>query len=203
MERTGRVKIVRAEHFKLPLEPESERAKMQRVFRERLQALGALTEEAVIVSLAVPRMRWVGDKKLEWQDVCTKDHLHKDVQKFRDLIDVKRSARLEITTKDAVHAYLLVFGNGRKSEIAGFLWALRKEYPEFAMKHRPEKRLVKVAQLFGPPIEEEREVRIPVQIGSVDELVSTVGQALSRLRAEGKVSEAGIGEVEGDGLGEF
>lgn len=184
----ARVRIVRHEHLKQRWPAESERAEKLRVFRQKIGMLApGVTEEAVIVTLAQPRVAWVGEKKIEWQDRYSKDHLHIDVQKFRDLIDAKKSAGYEITIKDAVEAYLLVFGYGRKSMIAGFLWALKSEYPEFAVKHEEVTKVVKETQLFGPPREVLKTERIARPIASVEELVDTVGQALSRLRAEGVI----------------
>lgn len=184
----ARVRVVRHEYLKQRWPAESERAEKLRVFRQKIGMLApGVTEEAVIVTLAQPRLRWVGEKKIEWQDRYSKDHLHIDVQKFRDLIDGKKSAGYEITIKDAVEAYLLVFGFGRKSMIAGFLWALKDEYPEFAVKHEEVTHVVKEAQLFGPPREVLKTERIARPIASVEELVDTVGQALSRLRAEGVI----------------
>lgn len=209
-----RTRIVRAEYFRTPLPREDqpppglspielfvwksqrERAEKLGIVREKLGApKPVVIEEAVIVTLAEKRQRWKGDEKIEWQDLFTRDHLHREVQKFKDLIDRKKAAGYAITIKDAVDAYLLVFGHGRKSVIAGFLWALRNEYPEFLTKHRPEVRTVMVPQLFGPPKEETRTVRVPITIMSADELASTVGQALSRLSRDGKI--AGLGEAVG------
>jgi hypothetical protein len=205
-----RTRIVRAEYFKTALpveEPPPDLSPLERLVwesqRDRAERLGiirrkigaaekAVTEEAVIVTLAEKRSRWKGDQKIEWQDLYTKDHLHRPVQAFKDLIDRKKAAGYAITTKDAVEAYLLVFGHARKSEIAGFLWALRKDYPEFTTKHRPETRPVMVPQLFGPPKEEEKIFRVPVTITSPDELINTVGQALSRLKSEGVVGSAEV-----------
>ena len=188
-EAEARVRIIRHEHLKQRWPTTSERAEKLRVFRQKLGITEpGVTEEAVIVTLAQPRARWVGEKKIEWQDRYSKDHLHIDVQKFRDLIDGKKSAGYEITIKDAVEAYLLVFGYGRKSMIAGFLWALKDEYPEFAVKHEETTKVVKEAQLFGPPKQVLKTERIARPIGSVEELVDTVGQALSRLRTEGIIN---------------
>jgi hypothetical protein len=178
------VKIIRHEHFRKRLPVDSERARLQRVFRRRFEAVPEVTEEAVIVEIAEPRERWMDDRKIEWMDKFTKDHLHIDVQRFRDLIDAKKAAGLEITIKDAVEAYLLVWGYGRKSTIAGFLWAMSDDYPEFRMKHEEVREPVKVKPLFGPEREEVRVRRVAKPIVSVDALVDTVGQALSRL-AEG------------------
>jgi len=180
------VKIIRAEHFKKRLPVDSERARMQRVFRRRFEAVPEVTEEAVIVEIGEPRERWKGDRKIEWMDKYVKDHLHLDVQRFRDLIDAKKAAGKEITISDAVYAYVLVWGYGRKSVIAGFLWALSDEYPEFRVKHEEVREVVKVKPLIGPEREEIRIRRVRKPIGSVDELTSVVGEKLSRL-AEGKV----------------
>jgi hypothetical protein len=181
------VKIVRAEHFKKRLPVDSERARMQRVFRRRFEAVPEVTEEAVIVEIAEPRERWKDDRKIEWMDKYAKDHLHLDVQRFRDLIDGKKAAGKEITISDAVYAYVLVWGYGRKSMIAGFLWAMSDEYPEFRVKHEEIREVVKVKPLIGPEREEVKIRRVAKPIASVDELVDTVGQALSRLSSEGLI----------------
>jgi hypothetical protein len=164
---------------------DSERARMQRVFRRRFEAEPEITEEAVIVEIAEPRERWKGDRKIEWMDKYVKDHLHIDVQRFKDLIDAKKAAGYEITISDAVEAYLLVWGYGRKSVVAGFLWAMSDEYPEFRVKHEEIREVVKVKPLIGPEREEVRIRRVAKPVGSVDELVDTVGQALSRLARKG------------------
>jgi len=180
-------KVIRHEHFKKRLPVDSERARMQRVFRRRFAETPEVTEEAVVVSVAEKRERWKDDKKIEWQDLYTKDHLHIDVQKFKDLIDAKKAAGLEITVKDAVLAYVLVWGYGRKSTIAGFLWAMSDEYPEFRVKHEEIREVVTVKPLIGPEREEVKIRRIARPVASVDELVDTVGQALSRLSSEGMI----------------
>jgi len=181
------VKVVRHEHFKKRLPVDSERARMQRIFRRRFEAVSELTEEAVIVEIAEKRERWKDDRKIEWQDKWVKGHLHIDVQRFRDLIDGKKAAGLEITVKDGVEAYLLVWGFGRKSTIAGFLWAMSDDYPDFRVKHEEIREVVKVKPLIGPEREEEKIRRVRKTVESVDELVDTVGQALSRLRDEGVI----------------
>ena len=178
---------MRAEHFKKRLPVDSERARMQRVFRRRFEAVPEVTEEAVIVEIAEPRERWKDDRKIEWMDKYAKDHLHLDVQRFRDLIDGKKAAGKEITISDAVYAYVLVWGYGRKSMIAGFLWAMSDEYPEFRVKHEEIREVVKVKPLIGPEREEVKIRRVAKPIASVDELVDTVGQALSRLSSEGLI----------------
>jgi hypothetical protein len=180
-------KVVRHEHLKFSRALDSERAERLKVFRKRIGEVisPTVTEEGVIVTIAEKRERWTDDKKIEWQDLYTRDHLHIDVQKFRDLIDGKKSAGLEITVKDAVEAYLLVWGYGSKSVIAGFLWAMSDDYPEFRVKHEEIRETVKVKPLFGPEREEVKIRRVAKTIGSVDELVNTVGQALSRLAMEG------------------
>jgi hypothetical protein len=158
---------------------------MLKVFRRRLEVAPEVAEEAVIVEIAEPRERWKDEHKIEWMDKYLKDHLHIDVQRFRDLIDAKKAAGKEITISDAVEAYLLVWGYGRKSVIAGFLWAMSDDYPEFRVKHEEIRETVKVKPLVGPEREEVRIRRVAKQIETVDELVDTVGQALSRLAAEG------------------
>ena len=181
-------KVVRAEHFKKKLPVDSERARMQRVFRRRFEAVPDVTEEAVIVEIAEKRERWKDDRKIEWQDKWSKDHLHIDVQKFKDLIDAKKAAGLEITVKNAVLAYVLVWGYGRKSTIAGFLWAMSDDYPEFRVKgHEEVREVVRVKPLIGPEREEVKIRRVVKPFESVDEFADTVGEALSRLRDEGLI----------------
>jgi hypothetical protein len=180
-------KVIRHEHLKFSRAMDSERAERLKVFRKRIGEVisQTVTEEGVIVTIAEKRERWKDDRKIEWQDLYSRDHLHIDVQKFRDLIDAKKSAGLEITIKDAVEAYLLVWGYGRKSVIAGFLWAMGDDYPEFRVKHEEIREPVKVKPLFGPEREEVKIRRVAKPIPSVDELVDTVGQVLSRLSTEG------------------
>lgn len=188
------IRIVRSEHLRFQRPIESERAERLKVFRERIKGedITTVTEEAVIVSLTEPAYRIIDKpdgerRKIEWQNLFTKDHLHIDVMKFKDLIDAKKAAGLSITIKDAVYAYLLVFGYGRKSEIAGFLWAISDVYPEFRVKHEEVRTTIRVQPLTGPPRDEVRISRIAKQMTNVEELVSTVGQALSRLGAEGAI----------------
>ena len=56
------------------------------------------------------------------------DHFHSDVNRFEDLLSQKRLAGYKISAKDAVLAYLLVFGVGSRHLIAGYL----STFPEFS-----------------------------------------------------------------------
>jgi hypothetical protein len=71
--------------------------------------------------------------------------------------------------------------------IAGFLWAMSDEYPEFRVKHEEVREPVKVKPLIGPEREEVKIRRVAKPVASVEELVDTVGQALSRLSSEGAI----------------
>ncbi len=57
----------------------------------------------------------------------TVDHFYSDVNRFEDLLSQKRLAGYKTSTKDAVLAYLLIFGHGSRHLIAGYL----STYPEF------------------------------------------------------------------------
>jgi len=227
----GKVRVVRAEHYKKKWPLESEMARRLMVFRRRLEAepVEFVTEEAVLVELSEDREKWIGltdwlkdyyntkdareaierfrklppedreeiiaegrrrgyrIRKIKWRDLYKKSHLHLDVQRFKDLIEAKKAAGLEITIADGVEAYLMVFGHGRKSQIAAFLWALGDEYPEFRMKHVEVKEKVKVKPLLGREREEVRVRRVAKPMESVEELIPRVGEALSRLRRKGVI----------------
>lgn len=92
-----------------------------------------IVEEAVVVKLKQRRERKVAGKPRVWFDVYHVDHRHNDLVRFRDLIGHKRGQGYEVTVKDGVLAYMLVFKWGRKSVIAGFLQA-DTAFPEFAGK---------------------------------------------------------------------
>lgn len=90
-------------------------------------------EEAVVVKLKQRRERKVAGRPRVWHDVYHVDHRHSDIVRFKDLIAHKKAQGYEITVRDGVLAYMLVFKWGRKSVIAGFLQA-DMAFPEFKGK---------------------------------------------------------------------
>lgn len=183
------VEISRHEHYRKEHIVDSGRVAKLRLFRKRLKEVisPTVTEEAVIVTLREKRERFVDDKKVEWHDEFTTDHLHPDVVRFKDLIDHKKAAGKEITIKDGVLAYLLVWGYGRKSTIAGFLWAISDDYPEFRYTHKEVREPVVTRPLVGPPVTKIKVRRVKTPLKGAADLVPVIGQALSRLRAEGVI----------------
>lgn len=124
------VEIVRAEKLRIPREVDSGRMEALKTFKTRITDWAApsptVYEQPVIVTIREKRERKVDGKKT-FYDEYTFDHLHRDVVQFEDLIADKKAAGYTVTVKDAVLAYLLVFGNGMASVITGFLRA----FPEW------------------------------------------------------------------------
>jgi hypothetical protein len=186
------VKIGRAEHLRLPRVLDSQRVERLRLFRKRFKEFEApsptVSEEAVIVTLREKREGLVDTHRVEWYDEFTTDHRHADIVRFKDLIDHKKSLGKEITVKDGVLAYLLVWGQGRKSTIAGFLWAISDDYPDFRYTHEEVRTTETVISLTGEKQEKPVVKRVRKELANADQLASVVGQALSRLRAEGSIN---------------
>jgi len=182
--------IVRAERLKLQRYADSDRVRRLRVFRTRIHEWAAPSpvffEEPIIVVVKEGRSALVRERKIVWWEEFKKDHLHLDVVRFRDLVDKKRAAGFEITVRDGVLAYLLVFGWARKSIVTGFLWAVSDLYPEF----RSSKELVKVEEVYrglGPEEVVTIERGTKVEVEDIGKLSASVGQALSRFQREGLI----------------
>ena len=158
-----------------------------RTFRTRITEWGKpsleLFEEPVIVTIKKKRKRTVDEREVEWWDEFTKDHLHVDVVRFRDLLDHKKATGYTLGVSDGVLAYMTIFGYGEKSVISGFLWAMSDIYPEF----RSRAELIKIVEVYKGLKPEER---ISVVKGTLKEiedsgkLTEAVGQALSRFARE-------------------
>ena len=117
--------ISRAERLKIPRVLDSGRLAKLKVFRTRItdwaEPSAEVVEEPIIVCVKEKRKRTVDEREIEWYDEICKDHFHVDVMRFEDLIEHKKAAGYTVSVRDAVLAYVLVFGWGRKSVIAGFL----------------------------------------------------------------------------------
>lgn len=167
------MKIVRAEHLRFPRVVDSERVERLRLFRKRLgEASPTVTEEAVIVTLKVDDVE------------ITKDHIHANVTRFKDLIDHKKAAGYRISIKDGVDAYLLVWGAGSKSMIAGFLWAMSDEYPEFRYTSEEVEVTETYKTLTGEVLERKVKKRPGMLLKTPEELAEVVGVYLSRMLKE-------------------
>jgi len=134
----GGVQITKAERLRIPRRLSDEHIAKLKTFKTRITDWAEPTpivyDEPIIVCI-----------KRRGIERCF-DHFHVDVLRFEELLNAKRKLGYSVSVKDAVLAYMLVFGRGSRHLIAGFL----SVYPEFAAV-TPE----------------------------------TVGQALSRLKAEG------------------
>ncbi len=134
----GEVRITRAERLRIPRTRSELRLAKLKVFKSRIsdwqEPSPLVYDEPIIVTIK--------SRGIE----RTVDHLYSDVTRFEDLLSQKRLAGYKTSDKDAVLAYLLIFGHGSRHLISGYL----STYPEFSTI-TPE----------------------------------TVGQALSRLKAEG------------------
>lgn len=129
------VEIVKAERLRLPRILNSGRVAALKMFRHRItdwvEPATTVYEEPVIVTIKKKRKRIVDKREVEWWDEFTKDHLHPDVMRFRDLLDHKKAVGYTITVVDGVLAYMTVFGYGERAIITGFLRAMGDVYPAF------------------------------------------------------------------------
>jgi len=146
----------------------------------------------VVVTIKVKRRKRVGDRMVEWEETQTFTHPASDVQRFIDLLNrLKRERKLSIV--DGVLAYFIVFTYGRKSVIAGFLWALRDIFPEFqkTVERVPEKVTYKTLRGYEEKtiIKETRK-----KVSDPNELTGTVVEAISRLVREGIISRVKLKE---------
>ncbi len=134
------VRIIRAERLRIPRERSKRQIAKLRAYKGRITAWidppTVVYVEPIIVAIKA--------REIE----RSRDHFYSDVLRFEDLISQKKLAGYVVSAKDAVFAYLLIFGHGSRHLIAGFL----STFPEFSTI-TPE----------------------------------TVGQALSRLKAEGLI----------------
>jgi hypothetical protein len=67
------------------------------------------------------------------------------------------------------------------------LWGISDDYPEFRFTHKEVREPVVTRPLVGPPVTEVKVRRVKTPLEGAADLVSVVGQALSRLRAEGVI----------------
>ncbi len=182
------VVITRAERLRLSRFLNGFRRARLRSFRTRIsdwaEPSPTVYDEPVIVTVKYRRTRLVAGEEVEWWEEYTKDHLHVDVQRFCDLIDRKKAAGFHVSIADGVVAYLTVFGFARKSIVAGFLWAMSDLYPEF----REVREEIKVKETYVTPLGEVKErlvtKRVEKTAEKAEDLVSSVGEILSRLSKE-------------------
>ena len=115
----GEVRITRAERLRIPRTRSELRLAKLRVFKSRIsdwqEPSPLVYDEPIIVTIK--------SRGIE----RTVDHFYSDVNRFEDLLSQKRLAGYKTSTKDAVLAYLLIFGHGSRHLIAGYL----STYPEF------------------------------------------------------------------------
>ncbi|MBA7639586.1 hypothetical protein ES703_47245 [subsurface metagenome] len=132
------VRITRAERLRIPRERDKRRIAKLKIYKKRIPDW---TEPSPIFYVE-PIIVCIKAREIErcW------DHFYSDVLRFEDLISQKKLAGYKVKARDAVFAYLLIFGHGSRHLIAGFL----STFPEFST--------------ITP---------------------ATVGEALSRLKAEG------------------
>lgn len=116
----GEVKIVRCERLRIPRTRDKARIAKLKVYKTRIPdwAEPSLTvyDEPIIVCI-----------KSRGIERCV-DHFYSDVIRFEDLLSQKKQAGYKISAKDAVLAYLLIFGHGSRHLIAGYL----STYPEWS-----------------------------------------------------------------------
>lgn len=120
MSEDGGVIIDRAERLRIPRELSSSQIAKLKTFKTRIsdwaQPQTIVYDEPIIVCI-----------KKGSVERCF-DHFHVNVIRFEELIDQKRRGGYSVSAKDAVLAYMLVFGHGSRHVIAGFL----STYPEFS-----------------------------------------------------------------------
>lgn len=127
------VVISRAERLRIKRVLDGMRAATLRAwaFRTRItewaEPSPTVYEEPVIVCIKEKRKRRIDEREIEWYDEICKDHFHSDVMRFEDLIEHKKALGYKVSVRDAVLAYMLVFGWARKSIITGFL----RTFPEW------------------------------------------------------------------------
>ena len=114
------VRITRAERLKIPRERDKMRLAKLRAFKKRISGWA---DPSPIVYVE-PIIVCIEAREIErcW------DHFYSDVVRFEDLISQEKLAGYKVKAKDAVFAYLLIFGHGSRHLIAGFL----STFPEWS-----------------------------------------------------------------------
>jgi len=116
----GEVKITRAERLRIPRERDKTHIAKLKAFKTRIidwaEPSTTVYDEPIIVTIK--------SREIE----RTFDHFYSDVTRFEDLLSQKKLAGYKVSAKDAVLAYLLVFNQGSRHLIAGYL----STYPEFS-----------------------------------------------------------------------
>ena len=180
--------IARAERLRIPRTLNSGRLAKLKAFKTRIpeweKATAEVYDEPIIVTLKVKRELRT-DGVIPYEVERTFDHFHADVVRFEELVDRSKGAGKALSIKDGVLAYLIVFKRGSRHLIAGFLWALRDKYSEFKEGFEVIRTKETYVGLDGVPREREVVHRVRRVFASAQEMVSTVGQELSRLRSEG------------------
>jgi hypothetical protein len=136
---------------------------------------------SVFVTVRFKRWSVVRGEKWEWWEEQHFNHLPKDVEKFRSLLRRKVLAGRPVEVKDGVLAYLIVWKFGRKSIIAGFLWAMGEEFPGFRNVREETEVEEPYTTLEGKTAYRVVKRRVEFVAASPEDLVPTVGQCLSRL----------------------
>jgi hypothetical protein len=152
---------------------------------ERISA-SKFPDGSVLVTVKFKRWMLVHREKMEWWEEQTFNHLAKDVEKFRVLVRRKALAG-PVEVKDGVLAYLIVWKFGRKSVIAGFLWAMSDEFPGFRNVREEVEIEEPYTTLEGKTAYRVVKRRVEFVARSPEDLAPTVGQCLSRLAREGYV----------------
>jgi hypothetical protein len=127
--------------------------------------------------------RW-GVEEREWIEEQAFTHLPRDVERFRRLL-ARKHAREKVEVKDGVLAYLIVWNYGRKSVIAGFLWAMGDEYPGFRDVREEVEVEEPITTFDGRVVYQVVKRRIEKRAERPEDLAPIVGQCLSRLAREG------------------
>jgi len=152
---------------------------------ERISA-SKFPDGSVLVTVRFKRWTLVHGERMEWWEEQTFNHLAKDVEKFRSLVRRKALAG-PVEVKDGVLAYLIVWKFGRKSVIAGFLWAMSDEFPGFRNVREEVEVEEPYTTLEGKTAYRIVKRRVEFVARSPEDLAPTVGQCLSRLAREGYV----------------
>jgi hypothetical protein len=139
---------------------------------------------SVFVTIRFKRWTIIRKERVEWWEEQHFNHLPKDVEKFRSLLRRKALAGRPVEVKDGVLAYLIVWKFGRKSVIAGFLWAMGDEFPGFRNVREETEVEESYTTLEGKTAYRVVKRRVEFVAASPEDLVSTVGQCLSRLARE-------------------
>ncbi len=116
----GEVRIIRAERLRIPRTRDEATLAKLKIFKSRIsdwqEPNPLVYDEPIIVTLKARGIE------------RTVDHFHINVNRFEELLAQKKLAGYKVSTKDAVLAYMLVFGHGSRHFIAGFI----STFPEFS-----------------------------------------------------------------------